>query len=225
MDEQSVLELMRNWGYYLLPKPHDDSPGYSGLLVAIRKQPTGQHFDPQTIHLCLRDEKGIARWRAPSWIMPLKEPARRVCPGRVILRDRHDKSVEFFTFGGSLEVTSGPGEFIYALRSPAPILELTAQQETAPDLLAFETESLIGEMEAKWGRDEEGFHQRLAGLDPLQFYLASLQSILLHYERAQALEKTYHAFHERLLQEKAWLVAQDLWPTEPRTLDEMLAPD
>jgi hypothetical protein len=37
MSEQSVLELMKNWGYYQLAKPHPDSPGYSGLLVAIRK--------------------------------------------------------------------------------------------------------------------------------------------------------------------------------------------
>jgi hypothetical protein len=223
MDEQSVLELMRNWGYYLLPKSHDESPGYTGLLVAIRKQPTGQHFDPQTLHLRLRDEKGVARWRAPSWIMPLEESAGRVCPGHVSLRDRHDKSVEFFTFGGSLEVASGRDEIVYALRSPAPILELTAH-ETAADLLASEAESLMAEAEAKWGRDEEGFNQRLAEVDPLELYAATLQSILLHYELAQTLEKVYHAFYEGLLQEKGWLVAQDLWPSKPSSLEDLLAP-
>ena len=41
MDEQSLLELVENWGYYLFAKSHDSSPGYTRLLVAIRKQPTG----------------------------------------------------------------------------------------------------------------------------------------------------------------------------------------
>jgi hypothetical protein len=222
MDEQSVLKLMRNWGYYLLPKSHDDSPGHSGLLVAIRKQPTGQHFDPQAMRLRLRDERGIARWRISDRVMPLQESAH-VCPGHVILRDRHDKSVEFFTFGGSLEVTSGPGEFVYVLRSPAPILELTAH-ETIADLLADETESLMAEVEARWGQNEEGFNRRLAEADPIRFYAAVMQTILLHYERAQALEKAYHAFHEELLREKAWLVAQGLWLTEPFAFKDLLSP-
>jgi hypothetical protein len=37
MGEQSLLGLMKDWGYYLLPRSHPDSPGYSGLLVAIRE--------------------------------------------------------------------------------------------------------------------------------------------------------------------------------------------
>jgi len=224
MDMQSVLELTRNWGYYLLPKPHDDSPGYTGLLVAIRKQPTGEHFDPQTLRLRLRDAQGVARWRTLSWLAPHNEPAQ-ACPGRMILRDRLGKSVEFFAFGGWLEVTSGPGEWVYSIRSPAPVLELTAHQETMPDLLASETESLMGKMEVKWGRDdEEGFNRRLGEVAPLQFYLAALKSILLHYERAQALDRTYHESHEGLLQEKGRLVAEGLWPANLPLLEDLLAP-
>lgn len=101
MDQQSPLELMQNWGYYLLPKSHRDSPGYAGLLVAIRQQPTGEHFDPRRLHLRLRDVKGIVEWRTLDWLTPL-EASAHACPGRLILRDRFDKSVEFFTFGGSL---------------------------------------------------------------------------------------------------------------------------
>jgi hypothetical protein len=40
---------MENQGYYLLPKFHPHSPGYTGLLVAIRERPTGMHFDPESI--------------------------------------------------------------------------------------------------------------------------------------------------------------------------------
>ncbi|MFQ5814516.1 MAG: hypothetical protein ACE5I2_15160 [Anaerolineae bacterium] len=43
----------------------------------------------------------------------------------MIIRDRVDKVVGFFTYGGWLESISVPGETVYSLRSPAPILELT----------------------------------------------------------------------------------------------------
>lgn len=223
MDEQSLLELMQHWGYYLLPKSHRDSPGYTGLLVAIEQQPTGKHFAPHRLRLRLQDAKGVVKWRTLDWFT-LLEASAHACPGRLILRDRSDKSVEFFTFGGSLEVISGPDKTVYSLHSPAPILELTDRSETVPNQLAAETESLMGEIEVRWGSNEEGFNRRLTEVAPLRFYLASLQSILLHYERAQALEQAYHEFYDALRQEREWLVAEGLWPTSPPVLEDLLAP-
>lgn len=224
MDEQSLLELMRNWGYYLLPKSHRDSPGYTGLLIAIRQQPTGEHFDPQRLRLRLQDADGVVRWRTLDWLTPL-EASAHACPGRLILRDRFDKSVEFFTFGGTLEVTSGPGEMVYSLRSPAPILELTDHLETVPNQLAAETESLMDEVAVRWGLDEDGFEQRLAEVAPLRFYLASVQSILLHYERARALEQVYRELYETLRREREWLIEEGLWPANPPMPEDLLAPN
>jgi hypothetical protein len=225
MDEQSLLELMRNWGYYSPSRSHRDSPGYTGLLIAIRQQPTGKHFDPHKLQLRLRDAKGVVKWRTLDWLTPLKASAH-ACPGRLILRDRFDKSVEFFTFGGSLEVTSGPGEMVYSLHSPAPIFELTDRSETVPDQLAAETESLMGEIEAaRWALDEEGFNQRLAEVDPFQFYLASLQSILLHYEHSQGLEQAFPKFLDALHREREWLAGEGLWPVNPPVLEDFLTPD
>jgi len=55
----------------------------------------------------------VAKWRSLSLLSP--EPdSDRVCPGRVIVRDRFDKRVEFFTFGGSLEVIPAPDAQVYA---------------------------------------------------------------------------------------------------------------
>jgi hypothetical protein len=224
MDEQSLLELMQNWGYYLLPKSHRDSPGYTGLLIAIRQQPTGRHFDPHRLHLWLRDADSVVEWRTLDWLTPLETPAH-ACPGRLILSDRFDKSVEFFTFGGSLEVISEPSEMVYSLRSPAPILELAEHSDTVPNQLAAETESLMGEIGAEWGLDEKGFNRRLAEVAPLQFYLASLQSILVHYEHSQALEQVSHRFLDALHREREWLVAEGLWPVNPPVLEDLLAPD
>lgn len=224
MGEGPLLELMKDWGYYLLPQSHRDSPGYAGVLVVIREQPTGKHFDPKTLYLPLRDVDGIARWTKLSWLSPPTD-CNYVCPGRVILSDRFDKRVEFFTFGGSLKVISGPGEMGCSLHSPAPVLELVAQQETIPDQLASETEALMGKIRAKWELDDRGFNQRLAEVNHLQFYLATLQSILLQYRRTPTLEEAYHELRDALLREKEWLVAKDLWPVNPLRLEDLLAPD
>jgi hypothetical protein len=229
MEEQSILHLMDNWGYYLLPQSHPDSPGYTGLLVAIRKQPTEKHFDPQAIRLRLRDKYDQAKWTTLGLHSPLELPIKaslHVCPGEVILRDRTDKRANFFVFGGSLEAVSVPGEAVYSLRSPAPILQLTDDPESVPDQLASETEALIGELQVRWGSDEEGFARRLAQVDPFQFYLATLQAILARYDRDRhILEKTFHEFYLALRNEKGWLTEKRQWPTIPPKLEELLAPN
>lgn len=223
MDEESVLELVKSWGYRPLTKPHPDSLGYGRLLVAIRKQPTEQHFDPQRLHLRLRDEHGLAKWRTLSWLSPL-EGSGHVCPCLITLHDRSDKRVYFFTFGGTLEATPGADKTVYELRSPAPILELTGRDETVQDQLASETGELLGEIEVQWKADEKGFSRRLAQVDPAQFYLATLQSLPHRYEHTHALEDTYHELHDALCREREWLAEKGQWPTQSAALEDLLAP-
>jgi hypothetical protein len=173
MDEQLHLEAVRDLGYQLLPQTHRHSPGGSGLLVAIRKEPTGKHYDPKTMHLHLRDVHGMAKQRSLSLLSPGPD-SDRVCPGHVILSDRLDKRVEFFTFGGSLEVIPAADARVYVLHSPAPVLAMVAEEETAADLLAAETDALLAQVEVRWGHDERGFNQRLAEVEPLPFYMGTL---------------------------------------------------
>lgn len=224
MSEQWLIHQMENWGYYLLPRSHPHSPGHSGLLVAIRETPTEMHFDPESMRLRLVDEHDGVDWVTLSlqWFF---RGSRRVFPGRVILRDRTDKRVEFFAFGGSLEVTHIPGETVYSLQAPAPILEITGPLETIPDQLAFETEVLLGEMEARWRPNEEQFTQRVTQVDPLEFYTASIQSILVRYRQSQPLRDMFCDLYDALVEEKDRLMKAAQWPATPHTLEELLQPD
>jgi hypothetical protein len=215
---------MEDRGYFLLPRAHPHSPGYTGLRIAIRARPTRLHFDPESIRLRLRDKYGSANWTA----LELGSPDRgtgHVCPGRVIVRDRLDKRVHFFTFGSSLEVAWAPDVIVYSLHSPAPILELTEPEETIPDQLASETEAMIGEVQASWGSNDAGFARRLAQVDPLQFYLASLHSILLRYGQSRALRESFEDLYDALLAEEKLLMETNQWPAHPLMLEELLAPD
>jgi hypothetical protein len=224
MSGTSVSREMKDRGYHLLRQAHPYSPGYTGLRIAVRAKPTKLYFDPELVRLRLCDKFGSASWT----ILELGPPdggTRHVCPGRVILRDRLDKRVHFFTFGGSLEVAIAPGETVYSLHSPAPILELTEPEETIPDQLACETEGLMGELQAGWGSNDAGFARRLAQVDPLQFYLASLHSILLRYSQSRALQECFDDLYDTLLREREWLVRVGQWPASLLTLDRLLAPD
>jgi hypothetical protein len=149
MDDGSVLKAIEGLGCRLLPQTHRHSPGGSGLLVAIRKEPTGKRFDPKTMRLRLRNMRGVAQQRSLSLLSPNPD-SDRVCPGHVILSDRFDKRVEFYTFGGSLQVIFAQDAQVYALRSTAPVLELVAEEDTVPDQLAAETESLLSQLEVRW---------------------------------------------------------------------------
>jgi len=224
MSEQNFLQKMENWGYYLLPKFHPNSPGYTGLLVAIRETPTKQHFDPELIHLRLSDEDGLVR----SVTLKLKPSFSRpshICPGRVVLYDRKDKRVHFYTFGGSLETISVPNETVYFLHSPGSILEITSDLRSVPDQLAFEVEALLGECQAKWGSNDNGFACRLAQIDPLQFYQTSLQTILTRYQQYRALRRSHLEFYSSLLKEKEWLAQAGQWPVTLSLLEDLFDPN
>ncbi len=220
-DPSAILHQMAVWGYHLLPPVHPHSPGYMGLLVAFRPRPTRVHYDPESLHLRLREDD-LASWETLTISSP-QHPEQRVCPGPVTLRDRLEKRVDFFTFGGTLTVEADPGEVVYLLESPAPILDLTTAEDDVGRLLAIEVEMMLSVFQARWGADERSFWERLAQLEPLQFYQASVESILMRYERSNALKENMHRLYTVLSQEKEWLIETGQWPARPQTLGKLFA--
>jgi hypothetical protein len=223
MSEPSLLDVMEDWGYYLSPKTHPDSPGYPSLYVAIRKQPTRRHFDPELIRLRLCDKYKLAKWTKLRLEPPFIED-RSVCPGRVILLDRVGKSVHFFTFGGLLTAATTVDETVYSLCSPAPILKIVDEPWSISGQLAFEVETLLGKYQAAWGLNDSGFAQRLTQIDPLRFYQASLQRILQNYRQSMTLREHFVQFYQMLLKETDWLSQHGQGLTSPPNLKELLGP-
>lgn len=209
MIDQSLMQVIAHWGYYLLPKAHPSSPGYSGLLVAIREIPTQRHYDPEAISIRLWDQ-GDAAWTVLKLHSSTLEP-RQVMAGRVVLSDRVDKRVQFFTFGGSLEMNAGLRECVYALRSAAPILVVTGFADGIPDLITAETEMLIGKLQIKSGMSDERMARWSPLPDPVRLYHLSLQSILERYQHQSALRQRHHNTYEMLVEEQRWLMSHGQW--------------
>lgn len=218
-DASAILKQMAAWGYHLLPPTHPQSPGHTGLLIAFRPQPTRVHYDPESLHLRLC-QNGQASWETLT-IGSLRRPIQQVCAGPLTLRDRLDKRVDFFTFGGSLIAEADPQEVVYYVESPAPILDLSTSQADIGRLLAIEVELMLSVFQARWGSDERGFFERLAQVEPLDFYTASLESILMRYERSHALKHNYHGLFNALGREKEWLIETGEWPAHPQTLGKL----
>lgn len=221
-DQARLLRRMEHWGYYLLPKSHPASPGYGGLQVAIREEPTREHFDPQTIELQVVSYDGAPTW---SRLGRTSEIGRRRVPlTRIILKERSgEKEARFFTFGGMLEAAHGTHETVFTLQTAAPVLDMTSPGLTMAEELAVETERLIGTLQAEWGRDDEGFGRRAAQIGPAELYKATINSLIEECRAAEA-HHCSEAFASMLREEQRWLQRQEERPVVPQTLEQLLAP-
>lgn len=221
---EGIASAVERWGYRAFPREEGDF-GYGRLLVAIRKEPTERHFDPEKVRFRLRDASGDVRRRTASWRVPVEESGR-LLPGSAALKDRHGKEVEFFTFGGTVDHAKTESAVVYVFDSPAPILEFAAAEETVSDQFAYEAEGTLGELEEqydeRWGR---GFDHRLAEIEPLSLYIAILDAILSRYEKAPCLEKAFHTLYDALSLEKRMLQAADAWPKSSPELQELVLED
>lgn len=221
LTETELLECVQPWGYCLEPKFHPRGIGFSGLLVAIRPQPTEAHYDPESVTLRLRDDNGTAQWVTLHQRPPFTRPVR-VCPGHIMLNDRREKKVEFFTFGGEIRPVLGATVTAYAISSPVPILGITPPSLTsAAEKLALKAETDLARADACWERDHHGFLRRLGEVDPVVLYAAILQDIANQNAVSPARSRTLSQAARR---EMAWLEETERRPPAVPSLSELLCP-
>jgi hypothetical protein len=223
MDQEQTSTLLKDLGYRLLPPHHRGSPGHSGLLVALRDAPSGRHFDPEALSLPLRDAEGLAQ-EVLLTRGQIGLPSEHVCPGPIAVSDWRNRRLHFFTFGGRLEMSAGPEGLVLALHSPAPILEVSRGQGSIAEDLASEIRSHLAQATAAWHGDEEGPARHLAQAEPLQFYVASIHTLLSEHRRSEDLADLYRDLDGVLAAEREWLLEQDLWPAAPPFLIDLLGP-
>lgn len=225
MSNKSVADSIRrmeHWGYILTDRPHPDSPGYGRLLVAIRRVPTQEHYDPEAIHLQLCESHGSVVRTSLHLDSPMREPSK-VCPGRIELTDRVDKRRGFFCYGGAIDAENVPDETVFDLTSSAPILELTdSLAEETSDQLVSETEALWAKIRVQWGADDSGFMRSLSSLEPLALYAATVMSLWDKYNGSRMLRQTFPEFYAVLRHELAWIETLGMSPGTAKGLDEVL---
>jgi hypothetical protein len=225
MIEISLLEKLENLGYFALPLRHQRCVGHIGLLTLLRREPAERvvDFDPQAIHLRLLNWDSKAHWTTFKATTPFPM-SRVICPGSLTIQDWNGQRATFFVFGGSMEALDvSPDEKVYSIRSPAPVLELTAAESTIADQLAIEVEALWAELQISWGMDDEAFWRQLTRIDSFRLFVAISQAILNHYEQMPDLytSQNRQALYHALQLEKSWLQQAGQWPDPVPSLDEL----
>ena len=222
--KSELVHQMEHWGFELLDPLHANSPGFGRLLVAIRSMPTRQHYDPEAIHLHVVDTDGAPLAASLHQETQVHLP-QQVAPGRVIVTDRHDKQLSFFTYGGSIECVVVPDESIYSLCSIAPVLPLgDGKGEDLAEQLSVETEALFAKIRVGWGTDDGGFARRMAQIEPSQLYSATIVSLQSAYDRSAALRHAFPAFYKMVCQERNWLASWRSPEIDAYPLEQMAAP-
>ena len=227
MIDQEATELLRHmehWGYDLADPPHPRSPGYGRLLVAIRRTPTEDHYDPEAIQLHLCSAQGPPARTTIHLDTSLDGPAR-VSAGHVELTDRFNKRRGFFTYGASIDMGSQPDEAVFDLRSPAPIVELTGTlDEDVGQQLASGTEALWAKVHVRWGVDDTGLMRCLGSAEPEMLYASTLVSLWDMYRESHILRQTFPRFYNMLRREMEWAESRGLAMANVRPLDEFVCP-
>ena len=224
-----VFPAEQSLGYYFHPRRYPHAPGHPRLDVVLRAVPSGEHFDPDCLRLVIVSGESAPRFLSVHH--PWRGAERlRVCPGFVNLRDRKDKTVEAFTFGGDLRITSREDRTTCVLTSPAPIIEFAPDPRlpdpTIPPMLVEEVEVLIGQRRAAWERHHPSanFDRRLVAADPLLLYCACLEALLERIASfpLKAGNGPHQDFAHYLRAEIRTLRQRGDWPPEVPPLSELL---
>jgi len=164
-------------GYVFSPPCHQDNPCHRQLDIAIHTRPTFHHYDPESAQF-----PGISEFWGFE-VLKVRHPWQRgkkyqVIPGVVILKDRVDKTMEAFTFGGDLSIETQNDCTMCSLKSSALILRLDIRPSVSA-LLADEIEIILAERREAW--DEEhprtDFEEHLAEIDPFTLYMSCLDTL------------------------------------------------
>ncbi len=169
------------------------------------------HFDPEMIELRYADQ-GDSAWTVLR-LNTSVHGTRQVLAGRIMVCDRLEKRIPFFTFGATLTASYGTREVIYAIRSPAPVLQIDEGFSGAASQLSTELELLIGTWQAQYGRKEEGLNRLLARLDPCALYQMSLDRLMKRYAEQPGLRVTRYGTYVTLRDECEWLKTNGQWQT------------
>jgi hypothetical protein len=140
---QHAANSLAELGFDLLGPERTPADPQNHLLVAIRPQPTEEHFDPESIDYWVTDG---SRGRAARIDVDARFPvAAQLSWGSILLTDRLGVRNEFLTFGGTVKARVTPeGTILCEFASPAPFMRSSGH--------SIEHDPVAAELEAFFAR-------------------------------------------------------------------------
>lgn len=205
---------------YVYHYPRLDNPTELFRLdIYISPIPSEMHFDVKSVHLFTRTQvESIERLSiSHPWSF---EQTVHVCAGLVEMEDFKGKKEEAFTFGGRLRIDTQEAFTTCTLVSSAPIMEISGASLMGK-LFVEEVEILLAERQAEYTLVHD-YEKRLAKADPLQLYLASLETLIQKFETFPNKDEVYARFLIYLHQQKHRMEAAGLLKGVIQPLSDLL---
>ncbi|MGD2163619.1 MAG: hypothetical protein PVI81_07440 [Anaerolineales bacterium] len=176
------------FGYYFHPPEGEPEWGSPQLDVNLRTNPTVKHYDPEYLRLQTVDRDNHIEHSKIYHPWPGRNKIQ-VTIGDVILRDRTEKTVEAFTFGGFLKIEQSDKCTNCSIGSPVPIVDLRDNNRNV-QLLVEETIALIATHRAHWEHDLEEFEARVVKTSVESLYFAILKDLETKFQKIPKTENT-----------------------------------
>jgi len=183
---ERVGRILATLGFTLVEPDRTSGDEASHLVVALRAQPTLQHFDPETIDYWITD--GV-RGRAAKMDRETRlQAVSDFSWGRIGLTDRLGIKNEFLTFGGTMRAQmSADASVLVDFSSNAPIMRWAGHSQTS-DPLAAEVGSFFARIKVPIDF-VPGTEAMVAKAAPRTLYCAFIQSVRERLTRAQTLRE------------------------------------
>ncbi len=185
-DMREAAGHLAHLGFLLVNGSHPEEPGGAQLLIALRDQPTLEHFDPEMIGLWIAvGGKGHATTLTRATPTPLDRP---FAWGTIRAIDRLDVFNSFLSFGGRVRLEPVDTATTVAIfDSPAPIVRWSGHSQSV--------DPLTGEIGAFFARMmipidfTPGAEQRIAGATPIALYAAMLAGLQHRFAASPSLRQ------------------------------------
>lgn len=186
LDPPTSAQFLQGLGFLLTPDGDgDQAPAY--LLVALRGEPTLQHFDPERVEYWVTGRgRGATEGFLRTTHVPLDRPFSW---GTIRVIDRLDISNDYLTFGGQLSAARLDGFTVAVFASPAPMLKTTGHSQTA-DTGAHPLTAFFARLRAAAGVSRK-VEERLASASPSAIYAAYLTDAIEKYRRSSLLRSMF----------------------------------
>jgi hypothetical protein len=213
LELEAAADEIGSWGFLAGGRPlGDPRPGY--LLVALRRRPTLDHFDPELIRFWLRDGPHAVRWE-----LDRNSPApweHELSWGRISIRDRLRVHNDYLSFGGVVTVGRTLDTTVAVFLSPAPLLRAGGHSQ-GRDLGADAVGAFFARLGAAAGAVPE-VDAAICRADPLARYAAFVSLELAYAEtgaagtQAPSLVATLRSERDRLMRTDPlrWREGEDL---------------
>lgn len=160
------------YGFYMHPSRYDPPLGHAAMDVYLAESHPDRFFDAQAALFPVTNGDKVTHVQVfhPA---PQAPQSYQVICGRFFLIAHDGDIVEGMTLGGLLEIETSADYTHCRLTSPAPIFDIEESGGLVATLEA-EIEAELAKLRPAWKGSDAAFDGRLASLDPLILFAASL---------------------------------------------------